>query len=538
MISSYNNLECFVYCYGCGKMTSKMDLKHVLFILAIIFLPVTHFRIDMPLIGTALSKFFILAGIILSVLKLTVGNLKSTRFERFAFFYLLVFLLWQCLCTVIGIQDFDYYDLVSLDQMDKLRYFIQTLRYNGIPVTDIVAIKVWLCLRFLKDCLLYVIFSYGVSLWVYHLYQDKDRCFKGSRSLAISHFTIAITVLCLIMTVYSIIEVGYLTGNLTCARILSQINPLLYEVKKLHGWWPPLLWKNQLRSLFAEPSFFGLASTMIVPVLIYKILDFQKNVLKKRFFTCVFGIFVVMLFLTRARTALLLFIGQLVLFILYVLFFNRDYFKKVFRILVIVLLSFGVSLSIMSSFRVVNLDSGKAYTANVQATAAYYISDNVASVVGNKRSNSARFASVRATFLTGLQHPLFGVGMGLNTAYVNANFTEEDLRNNEVRNWSRYIEREGVLKSPIPVLNQFSVVLANFGLVGLLLYLMPVFYVLFGILRVLKHEPTLEFACLCIAYIATVAAMLSNSAFLTYYIMTGVLISYIHMNNRRDSNYE
>lgn len=519
-------------------MTRKMHLEQILLILAIIFLPINHFRIDIPFIGTALSKFFILVGIALYILKLCIGKLKLTRFERFAFFYLFVSLSWQCLCTVIGIHEFDYYSLVSLDQMDKLRYFIQMLQNNGLPITDISAIKVWLCLRFLKDCLLYVVFSYGVSLWVYQLYRDKDTYPEGSRSVAFSHLTLSITVLCLVMTAYSIIEIGYLTGNMTCARILAQINPLLYEVKRLHGWWPPLLWKNQLRSLFAEPSFFGLASTMIVPILIYKILDSSKYTFK-RFFACVFGIFIVMLFLTRARTALLLFVGQLFLLVSYVLFFKRVYLKKVIHILFVILLSFVVSLFIMSSFKVVNLDSGTAYTSNVQVNAADYINDNIASVVGNKRSNSARFASVRATFLTGFQHPLFGVGRGLSTAYVNANFTEEDLRNNEVRNWSRYVEQEGVLKSPIPVLNQFSIVFANFGIVGLVLYLLPMFYALVGILnRLYSGLMDIEGACLTIAYIATIVAMLSNVAFLTYYIMTGILISYIRISDGRSNSYE
>ena len=74
-----------------------MYLEQILLILAIIFLPINHFRIDMPIIGTALSKFFILAGIALYVLKLCVGSLKLTHFERFTFFYLIVFLfLYIC----------------------------------------------------------------------------------------------------------------------------------------------------------------------------------------------------------------------------------------------------------------------------------------------------------------------------------------------------------------------------------------------------------------------------------------------------------
>ncbi len=547
-------------------MKLKTNFEQKLLILAIIFLPINHFRIDIPFIGTVLSKIFILAGMLLYVIKLVNGKQKLNSFERFSFFYLLVFFLWQCLCTVIGIQEFDYYALVSLEQMDKLRYFTQTLQSSGLPVTDVMAIKIWLCLRFLKDCLLYVIFSYGVSLWVFQMYKEEKTHPDATRTAVFSHLVLAVTVLCLTMTAYSIIEIGYLSGNLNCARILAKINPLLYEVEKLHGWWPPLLWKDQLRSLFAEPSFFGLASTMIAPFFIYKILNPPKRCFVKGFYNCIFILFVVMLFLTRARTALVLFIGQLFLFVFYVLLFKHRYFKKVLQVLLVVLFSFALSLHIMSGFKVVNLDSdtarssnvtanasdyvsdnvasvvgnkrsNTARSSNVTANASDYVSDNVASVVGNKRSNTARFASVRATFLTGFQHPVFGVGMGLSTAYVNANFTRDDLNNNEVRNWSRYVEKEGVLKSPIPVLNQFSIIIANFGVMGLLFYLFPMFYIFFGIIKEISKGLAVEMACLIIAYIATVAAMLSNVAFLTYYIMTGVLLACMRMNNGRDENY-
>lgn len=518
-------------------MKLKTNFEQKLLILAIIFLPINHFRIDIPFIGTVLSKIFILAGMLLYFIKLVNSKQKLNSFERFSFFYLLVFFLWQCLCTVIGIQEFDYYALVSLEQMDKLRYFTQTLQSSGLPVTDVMAIKIWLCLRFLKDCLLYVIFSYGVSLWVFQMYKEEKTHPDAAWTAVLSHLVLAVTVLCLTMTAYSIIEIGYLSGNLNCARILAKINPLLYEVEKLHGWWPPLLWKDQLRSLFAEPSFFGLASTMIAPFLIYKILNPPKRCFVKGFYNCIFILFVVMLFLTRARTALLLFIGQLFLFVFYVLFFKHRYFKKVLQVLLVVLFSFALSLHIMSGFKVVNLDSDTARSSNVTANASDYVSDNVASVVGNKRSNTARFASVRATFLTGFQHPVFGVGMGLSTAYINANFTRDDLNNNEVRNWSRYVEKEGVLKSPIPVLNQFSIIIANFGVMGLLFYLLPMFYIFFGIIKEISKGLAVEMACLIIAYIATVAAMLSNVAFLTYYIMTGVLLACMRMNNGRDENY-
>ena len=94
-------------------MKLKTNFEQKLLILAIIFLPINHFRIDIPFIGTVLSKIFILAGMLLYFIKLVNSKQKLNSFERFSFFYLFVFFLLQCLCTVIGIQEFDYYALVS-----------------------------------------------------------------------------------------------------------------------------------------------------------------------------------------------------------------------------------------------------------------------------------------------------------------------------------------------------------------------------------------------------------------------------------------
>ena len=174
----------------------------------------------------------------------------------------------------------------------------------------------------------------------------------------------------------------------------------------------------------------------------------------------------------------------------------------------------------------IDLNMGTAKVANIQADTTSYVSDNITSAIGNARSNIARFANVRATFMTGFHHPLFGVGRGLLAAYVKANFTAEDLTNYEVRNWLQYSEEEGVLKASFPVLNQFSGVMATFGVIGLLLYLLPMLYIPIKLFRILKQGMDLEVACLTIGIVASVVAMFSNSAFLPYYILMGILFAY------------
>ena len=150
----------------------------------------------------------------------------------------------------------------------------------------------------------------------------------------------------------------------------------------------------------------------------------------------------------------------------------------------------------------------------------------------SQRSDMARADSTKAYFLTGLQNPVYGVGKGLSNAYADANYMIEDVwRNNE---WSIFIRKKGVLQSPIPVLNHWSQEMAQFGIVGLLIFLLPVVYICHSLATVFRNGMSLEIACAANAYLATNIAMFSSeAAFLTYYIFTGVLVIMLQSKTER-----
>lgn len=590
----------------------KTDFEQKLFILAILFIPFNHFIIEFPLVGGDISKLFVLVGVCTYLGKICVKKAVLDSFERFALFYLTVYFLWQCLCTTIGILEYEYYDMIYLEQMDKLRYLLQNLRLIGLDINELTAIKVWLWMRFLKDCISNTLLSYGVSIWIYHLYKEYKAKDEKYETL-FSHITFAVSVLCLALIAYSVVEVGYLRGSKFCADILSGINPLLYEIGSTHGWWPPLLLPNRLRSLFAEPSFFGIASVLIVFVLFYKNLT-----TKKVFFSAVLSAIVMMTVMTRSRTAIPLFIGQTGLLLLYVFAVDRKYVKGAVKIAAIVGLSFLAGIYLMAGFKPVPKTAAqavkpvvtsvkpvapnKANTTKPKATPAKPAAKNKANTTkpkaapvkpvaqnkanvkkpataavkpavkaaGNTAKPAAKVAakskeatfdleatlhsfviriipftdkksegsdteranSTIAYFLTGLQHPVYGVGKGLTNAYADGNFMKEDVwRNNR---WSRYIRQKGVLQSPIPVLNHWSQETAQFGVVGLLIFLLPAVYICRSLATVFRNGMNLEMACAVIAYIASNIAMLSSeAAFLTYYIFTGMLLIMLQRKTER-----
>lgn len=514
-------------------MLKDASFGQILLIFAIIFMPISNMPVTIPLVGRALSSLFLLIGLFCYIYKVGTRKENIGNIEKFFLYYLLIVFLWKCICSILGVVNFHYYNLVWLEHIAKLRSLLQTFQGFDFNVSDIAALKIWIGIRTFKNCILRVLLTYGISVWVFHLYQNNKQYYSRKYTFLIQA-SYAVLILCFVMIVYSVFEIGYLRGNLFCANLLSSINPFLYEAQSNHGWWPPLLWKNQLRSLFAEPSYFGIASTFIVPVLFYKILKYNNNILT---LVC-YGVFIIMLFMTRARTAVLLFIIQSFLLFVYAFGVNQKYIKKSIKIFFVSGLSFCIALFLISGFKDVSDINNKSYHEEMRNAASDYIKDNVLSAIGNKRSNNARFANVRATVLTGLQHPVFGVGIDLSTPYAISNFKEEDLDNGEVRDWAFYIKQDGLIKSVFPILNQFSGEIAQYGIPGLIMYLLPVFLILRRLLKLLKKGLNVEIACTFIAYIGTFIAMFSNVAFFTYYILTGVMLALLYDKRKGESDYE
>ena len=107
-----------------------------------------------------------------------------------------------------------------------------------------------------------------------------------------------------------------------------------------------------------------------------------------------------------------------------------------------------------------------------------------------------------------------GIGTGLKDAYIDRNLPEFAYNNYEVRNWSRYMRNEGVLRMGYPPLNKYADVAVQNGLVGLLLYLSVPGYLVLQLIGRYKCVLTdYRAVMLVIAMSGLLAAQLSNSAF-------------------------
>lgn len=434
-------------------------LQKIMLFMTIICLPLNSLpkAFTLPGVGSILSNYFLFAAILL-----LVYEYFKFRFEinKKVIKFFAVFVIWQVVCLINGLVTYEYNELLTLEQIPKLKAILYFLDKFSINLDELIAIKTWLFLRFSKDILFTNNIIFFVAFYIWHLYKNNfNGAFKDIRK--------AIICLVIIMGIYSFIELLWLKIDLQFAEdFLIIINPLLYDISTITGWWPPLLWNNQLRSICAEPSFFGIISVLCLPFL-WNLLYENKN----KFVVCaLIFYFTLMIAATNARTAVVLVIAEILLL-------------SIFAV---------IQKSLLKKFLIISLVSSLAFTANLVdyrqllnygsidgISAEKYLERNVGSITeSNARSNSARLANLIANLETIKQYPVFGVGTGLKDAYIDRNLPEFSYTNNEVRNWSRYMHNEGVLKAGFSPLNKFADIAVQNGLIGLILYFLPLLYIL------------------------------------------------------------
>lgn len=452
--------------------------------------------------SSSLVSYFLLLGIVTALWDMKKEGTFQCIPKRY-WQFIGVFFIWSFVCMIIGVYTYPFYSTINMGDSSKLISLLSWLKSHQIDVSHESALQVWLTLRFTKDLFFDIVMVFGGTLWIYSLYHHNWR--QGFRDIRKS-----VLVLTCLLCVYSIIEIAYLMGNDTAAYLLKVINTLYMDVKSSHGWWPPLLWEKQLRSLFPEPSYFGIVSTVIIPVLCSYLLE------KKCFKISVLYVFyMVMLFLTRARTATGLFLGEMVLFIIACWGYCRNCRQRMIGIVLCGILSFFFSITVILPGNT---------NESVLEKSGSYMTDSITSVSGNQRSNVARKSNVMATFMVGVEHPILGVGHNLKDAYLLQNLSEESLQNYEVNLWKKTMEEKGVLKSGFPTLNKLATVFAESGVVGCLLYLVPFFYVIVQVFRKKLLKNNIEVVCLTIALIGSMAAFFSNAEFWSIYVILGLLL--------------
>lgn len=491
------------------------------YILALIILTMSFTQISknfaLPLLGRSVPNAFLLIGVLIFI----IYSLKYRAVQLPHKKYLVLFLGWYTVCILIGALNYPFYDTAFFDYIRTEGYYGRLVRLSPAVFDNNLLME-------LKYAFSNVLGTFkGFFLPLFGIWLIIINLFHKDWKRGIHKISLAALILAIIMMIYSIPEVIWLwTGNKTCAAILSTINSYFYDPATTNGWWPPLLWKNQLRSITMEPSFFGIIASFIIPLLWYRI--FVEG---KKWCYGILVIFVSMLFASKARTGIAVYLGEMsVLLVLSLILKNKAYLKFGAKVLLAGVLSYVL---FMGGSTYVPAAVNGSHSNPIDEAANLYIEENVKSVVGNKRSNVARNGNTVALIKVGLDYPVFGVGFGYKDMYMMDRFPKFAEGNHEIQNWTKDMLEKGFLNSKYPVLNQYAYVFACGGVIGLLIFITPMLYL--GI-KLLKNGKLLYDPAVFILTVATcgqLADLLSNTFFLTFPITLSFLYLAIQGKSRK-----
>lgn len=385
------------------------------------------------------------------------------KFLKFIVIYFSVMLI----SLVIGLYSYPYYDLVlngPVTQIEKLPQIINLLNNFGIYIDEKIITAFWMILRTIKNALFEMLYTFGGAYMAYCWYHNAwQTAFKILMKAILSSL--------IVIFGYCCVELFYLAGNENAKNILFTITPYIHIIKSDGTWWPPLLWAGQLRSIFAEPSYYGIYFAFAMPLLWY-VFVIAKEKYNKIVSALTIAFFTFCIFLTQARTAVALFCGEVFILCLFTIYLkNKFIFKEVCKIL-----AASVTVFLLSGLFINNLLVDNRYGID---SVESYVESNLTSLAStSQRSNGARYSVIVTDLKIALDHPLIGVGTGLRNAYIPDYLPEMAKDNGEVKMWIQNQKEKGILRSGFPKLGEYTSRFAETGIIGLTLFLVPPFILL------------------------------------------------------------
>jgi len=512
-------------------MNRLLNYAEICLGLMILTLPLTLLpeRYKLPVLGGSLPHILLL----FSLLFFVAYVFQKRRMEIQGKKYFAGFFLWSLFCLAWGCWKFPFYDAATDEFLRHSKMVMLTAEFFPVLQDNAALLHGKMFLSYFWYMLKEFFFPFaGMFFIIAGLFRvgKADELYK--------YLLRAVYGLSILMMLYSIPEVIWLwTGNETCARILSSVNVHLYDPVLYNGWWPPLLWAGQLRSFCLEPSYFGIITSFLLPLLV---IDTRKQI--RPWKILLIFVMVFMIFMTKARTATVIYLGESIVFFFLIFLCRYPGWKKILLAWAAITIgAFSVYLagpSMLCSGENTDVAPKKQIDKTVPHIKNYvdenvvsvkkqidktvphienYVDENVVSVVRkDKRSNSARFGNTVAFIKIGMDYPLTGVGRGLHSPYMKDRIPDFARDNHEIQNWIKDMQEKTFLESGLPVLNEYAAVFAWNGLPGLVFFLIPPFIVVRKGITDGRKKKSFEIIGLLTALAGQMACMLSSGMFLTY----------------------
>lgn len=490
-------------------------------------------------LSSKLSWFFIFIGIFYTCIVFKKDSLKKQYQGLIVLKYTVVYFTLLLISLIAGLYNYPFFDKIinaPVIQFDKAPIIYNFFIHHGIDINIYQFISGWMVLHPIKNLILETVYTVGASYMIYIWFKnDRNDCLQ----ILLKSTLIAVV----LILAYCIVEIPYMYNqNNFCKWILIMINPVLHDIKDGGTWWPPLLWPDlRLRSLFAEPSYFGIYSAFAMPLIWYLYFTSYGKI-KKYFLLFIIFSFSFCLFLTNSRTAFAVFLGEICLLLLSLSVFKAIYLKKMIGVISITIIAFLCATAFLGNFNSLSNKSSNKSKDQIEN----YLNDNLASIQSkDKKSNKARFSIMKANLNIGLDHPLIGVGISLRQGYTIQYLPSEAFDDGEVKMWIDNQKRKGIIKSGFPSLGEYTTRFAETGALGLIVFILPALYLTFYCLRkICINSETIEektiFVFFLISFLGVLATGIGESLNVTYcyWILLGVGFVLCNPNKDKKENYK
>lgn len=508
--------------------TKKYDKLALIFIFCIIlfigFGNVAHPRF-INIIGTnfaGILSWYFLVG--LGVYTLFLQYIKKIPIvdnsRYFMIRYLVLYIGAIILSLFVGIYTYPYFDTNYFVNTNSESFGVINNFSNkvGFVVDNQLGTTISFIFRNLKNSILTIIYTFGGSYIMYlYIKHDFDKYWK--------YINLAVIISSFIVIMVTIIEILYYYGNLYAKDLLVTITPYFHVIKVDDSWWPPLLWdKQQIRSIFSEPSYIGNYMAFVIPFIWGKYLasNSKKHTIFYGFYSLSLAVIV---FLSQARTANAVYFVLLALLLFWSIFIHRIFIKKVLSIIAVSIIALFISISLINGMTV---DVNNSHVNNLHVEK--YLDSNLNSL--NKkdtRSNGARFGLIKASLQVSKDHILLGVGPGLSTLYMVDVFEMEDNDNGEINMWIDTVKSKGVLSKNINAMNDYLTRLMEQGVIGSIIFIIPfiiALYRLFCNRRNLNKSDQIKFSVTLLTLLGCLISNINESSTVVYCTWVSLAIAY------------
>lgn len=412
----------------------------------------------------------------------------------------------------------------------------------GLNIDENTVLSLWLAMKFVKSIIHNIFYTFGGAYMIFCWYHER----VNDALQLLKNGTVALLIL---VAGYGIVDMCYQNGQWWAQNFISVMWPILHTNTETSTF--PMFLDARNRSLFLEASYFAIYMAFAFPILWWKMAESDGKI--RVGLTVLYLILACELYLGQSRTGTALLLIELFLLMLVGIYKkNKVFFTFITCLLTGAILSFGASIYFLQNYQVPAIPGERVPLAERKAkiiqeelslreinkyNTEFYINDSLLSLFDSERegrraaSNHVRLGITKANIEIGVQHPLLGVGSGLDTAYLYEKFKND--QNGEIKyRFIKPLEEKGLLSVSSPFMCEYSAQFMQTGFLGIFFFVFPMGYILVCFLRRLyrKIDNEKEFYAILFIILADIgifATGFGNTVNITYCYWLMLGISYV-----------